>query len=98
MTIGIVAGGLLCRQNRWRTHRHDDVHLRADQFGGQLWKPVEIVLRSANLKCDCLTFDVTQCAQRFDKLRPGTRRRRGKKADPCDLRLSPALLSPPEGE
>src|SRR6478752_4951971 len=47
-----------CCHNRWGTHRHDDIHLRTDQLGRKLWKSVEMVTRSANLKRDCLILEV----------------------------------------
>lgn len=73
---------LLRRDDRWRTHRDDDVDRRPDEVSGQLRKSVEIVLGRANLESRRLPVDVAKLAQRSDQGRPWDLCRREKTDSP----------------
>jgi hypothetical protein len=47
---------------------HDDVHLAANEFGREPWKPFVLVLGESVFKGNGLAFDITEFTQACAKL------------------------------
>src|SRR5262249_62180831 len=75
--------------------REDQVHIGANQLGGQFGKSLVVPLRPAVLDGDVRTLDVTEVAQtQADSLKPRGKRRWRCHAEESDPRCFARLLRP----